>query len=528
MTARWLPRTRDVTAVALGALVAADALVAQLRDHHPVTAWAAFAGAGVGAVALWWRRAHPVAVTVLGLALCVTVHIEWTLAAGLTTLAIRRRDRVTWSLSAAAVAALTVESLAGGTHGHPGLVGSLSLAVPWVALFACTGAFLGQRRDAIAGLKERAERAEAEQEMRAEQSRLNERTRIAAEMHDVLAHRISLIALHAGGLEVTEDPDAEAVRQTAGLIRETAHTALEDLRGILGVLKTPDGRRAELTPQPRFADVGGLIRASADAGIPITLSGGLDLDADVPEPLGRAAYRVVQESLTNVHKHAAGAETLIRVAVVPGRQLEICVENLAPPVPAPSLPGSGSGLVGLRERVAVAGGTLDARPLRGGGFRVRARLPWPVADVPAAGVEDGEDFDAGFDDAAVGLAAEMPYEGAEARLDDAAWATPPTSEPPPSGHRRATAVRKGRRQSEISATDDQAPPRIGSRTAANTIGLRLEPPPVSFPHPRTPFPLRSARHGEHVEHVEPVEPVEHGKAADAAPEDTVAPAGGPR
>ena len=358
MTARWLPRTRDVTAVSLGALVAADALVTQLRDHHPVTAWAAFAGAGAGAAALWWRRAHPVAVTVLGLVLCVAVHIEWTLAVGLTTLAIRRRDRVTWSLSAAAVAALTVESLAGGTHGHPDLVGSLSLAVPWVALFACTGAFLGQRRDSIAGLKERAERAEAEQEMRAEQSRLNERTRIATEMHDVLAHRISLIALHAGGLEVTEDPDAEGVRQTAGLIRETARTALEDLRGILGVLKTPDGRRAELAPQPRFADVGGLIRASAEAGIPnhavrrpgprrgrarAAGPGGLPRGAGVadqraqargrrrdPDPAGRGAGAAAGD-LRREPRAAGPGRLAARVRV---------------------------GLVGLRERVTVAGGTL--------------------------------------------------------------------------------------------------------------------------------------------------------------------------
>jgi signal transduction histidine kinase len=388
MTARWLPRTRDVTAVALGALVAVDALVEQSRAHHPVTAWATFLGAGAGAAALWWRRTHPFAITLLGLVLCVAVHIEWTLAVGLTTLAIRRRDRVTWLLAVSAVLALTTESLTGAVHGRPGLVGSLSLSVPWVALFTVTGAFLGQRRDAIAHLKERAERAEAEQEMRAEQSRLNERTRIAAEMHDVLAHRISLIALHAGGLEVTDAPSPAAVHQTAGLIRETAHTALEDLRGILGVLKSPDGGRAERAPQPRFADVEDLIRASAEAGIPITLSGGVAFDADVPEPLGRAAYRMVQECLTNVHKHAAGAETLIRLAGAPGRQLEICVENQAPPVPSPSLPGSGSGLVGLRERVTVAGGMLEARPLRGGGFRVRAWLPWP-ADEGADEAEPG-------------------------------------------------------------------------------------------------------------------------------------------
>src|SRR6185312_9534056 len=114
MTAPWLPRTRDVTAVALGALVAVDALMAQLREHHPVTAWAAFLAAGVGAAALWWRRSYPVAVTLLGLVLCVVGHVEWALAVGLTALASRRRERVSWMLGGSAGLSLTTESMTGG------------------------------------------------------------------------------------------------------------------------------------------------------------------------------------------------------------------------------------------------------------------------------------------------------------------------------------------------------------------------------------------------------------------------------
>jgi signal transduction histidine kinase len=384
MIASWLPRARDVVAVAIGLLTAGDALVTQLSGHHVAFAWFSFSAALIGSAALWKRREHPVAVTVLGLLICAVARVDWTLAVGLTTLAVRRRDRVTWTLSGLAVVAAVVE-YAGAHHGlQPSA--DLVYAVPWVAFFTLGGAYIGMRRDSLAGLHERAERAEAEQEMRAEQARLNERTRIAREMHDVLAHRISLIALHAGGLEVTENPAPETVELTAGLIRETARQALEDLRSVLGVLHSTSDPATELAPQPKFADVADLIRASAEAGIPVTLTlaGPLHLGAEVPEPVGRAAYRVVQESLTNIHKHARGALTEVRLDGAPGSRLNITVENSHPPAyssPQSSspLPGSGSGLVGLRERVAFVGGTLTSGPTPFGGFQVQAGLPWPSA-----------------------------------------------------------------------------------------------------------------------------------------------------
>jgi signal transduction histidine kinase len=364
--------------VGLGLLAAGDALYTQLSAHHVAFAlWTSFA-ALAGAVSLWWRRSHPIEVTVLGLLICLTALIEWPLAVGLFTLTVRRRDRVTWILSAAAALALAAEYCVHRRGFYPGA--SLGYALPCVIFIGLSGTVLGMRRDKVNSLKERAERAEAEQELREEQARLNERTRIAREMHDVLAHRISLVALHAGGLEVTENPRPEAVHQTAALIRETSRQALEDLRSVLGVLHSTGDPDVELAPQPRFADIADLVAASSAAGVPVTLTltGPLYLGTDVPEPVGRAAYRVVQESLTNIHKHAPGAWTEVRLSGAPGEQLLVAVENQRPQTPSMQLPGAGSGLVGLRERVSFVGGRLTAAPTSIGGFLGEAGLPWPA------------------------------------------------------------------------------------------------------------------------------------------------------
>jgi len=383
----WLPRARDLAAISLSLFGAGNNL-AEHMHHHQLSGilWHTPLDL-VGAAALWWRRSHPERVTVLAIALCVIGQVELPLAIMLFTLAVHRRDRMMWSLTALAGVAMTVEEL---IKNHRGMspVELLAVSVPWVLVLTLSGAYVGARRDRLAALRERAERAEREQEIRAEAARLAERARIAREMHDVLAHRISLIALHAGGLEITERPEPGAARQTAGLIRETARSALEDLRDVLGVLASGD-TAAALAPQPRFADIAELIERSATAGVSVNLvpNSSLALDADVPEAVGRAAYRVVQEALTNIHKHAASATTTVRLTGAPGMGLEVRVENLAPRTVGTSLPGAGSGLAGLRERVEVAGGSFEAGPTARGGFLVLAWMPWP-----AAGVKDETDF----------------------------------------------------------------------------------------------------------------------------------------
>jgi signal transduction histidine kinase len=248
-------------------------------------------------------------------------------------------------------------------------------------VFALWGAYVGARRDLVASLRDRAVRAEAERELRAEQARLAERSRIAREMHDVLAHKVSLIALQAGALEVNPGLSAEQVEKSAGLIRSTAREALEELREVLGVLRadppaTATGS-AQLAPQPGLSDIPALVESSRSAGVQVTLSLPADQRLEqlaISSSTGRTAYRVVQESLTNVHKHARGAATKV---VVSGSdtELRVQVSNLRPVAAGTLLPGSGAGLIGLRERVALHGGLLTAGPTDDGGWRVDARLP---------------------------------------------------------------------------------------------------------------------------------------------------------
>jgi signal transduction histidine kinase len=373
----WLPRARDLAVMTLALLEAGADLYDQSPGHPVMAVWQTSL-ALIGTVALWWRRSRTERVTVLAMILCVAGQVEIPLAMMLFALAVKRRDRVMLILTTISGIAMIAET-AIQNQGDVSF-GDLLVTTLWVLVLTASGAYFGARHDRLVALQERAERAEAEQEARAEAARLAERARIAREMHDVLAHRISLIALHAGGLEITERPSPEATRETAGLIRETARSALEDLRDVLGVLASGD-TSVPLAPQPRFADIAELVERSAAAGVSVRLTpgDGLELGADVPEAVGRAAYRVVQEALTNIHKHAASAATTVRLSGEPGSGLEVRVENLAPRVVGTSLPGAGSGLAGLRERVEVAGGSFEAGPTLRGGFLVLAWLPWPTA-----------------------------------------------------------------------------------------------------------------------------------------------------
>ena len=238
----------------------------------------------------------------------------------------------------------------------------------------------------MVSLRDRAERAEAERELRADQARLGERARIAQEMHDVLAHKVSLIALHAGGLEVNPAVGPEKVESSAGLIRETARQAMEDLREVLGVLRTDlSAAGADLAPVPRAVDLARLVEASRAAGV--NVKSDLVLPDDVPASVGRTVYRIVQEALTNVHKHAAGCSTEVLVNGAPGTGVTVRVTNVRPVAADSLLPGSGAGLVGLRERVSLSGGRISTPGRRpDGGWRVEAWLPWSEKDPGSSDV----------------------------------------------------------------------------------------------------------------------------------------------
>ncbi|TDD52380.1 histidine kinase [Nonomuraea terrae] len=243
-----------------------------------------------------------------------------------------------------------------------------------IGLPVTVGLWTGARHEVLEAARERAERLEREQVMRAEQARAQERARIAREMHDVVAHRVSLIVLHAGALEVRAS-DEETVR-AAALIGGIGREALSNLRDVLGVLRSPQGtgrQQAELRPPPTLGDLDRLLDQSRSLGIAVTRH-----DEGEPRPVEstveRTAYRVVQEALTNVHKHAGDAGTQVRIRYG-ADALEVEVRNDAPGAPRGELPGAGWGLVGLRERVELLGGTLRTSSEDGGGFLVSARIP---------------------------------------------------------------------------------------------------------------------------------------------------------
>lgn len=240
------------------------------------------------------------------------------------------------------------------------------------------GMFVRARRQLIVSLRERALRAESEQQLRIQQAKHQERSRIAREMHDVLAHRISLLSVHAGALEFRPDAPPEQITQAAGVIRASAHQALQDLREVIGVLRDDTGDPAPERPQPSLTDLPALIEESRQAGMAVDLDNRLADLSDVPAIVGRSAYRTVQEGLTNARKHAPGATVHVLLDGSMGKALTIEVRNPLTASTGPRIPGAGAGLIGLTERASLAGGRLAHGRTRGGDFRLRAWLPWPA------------------------------------------------------------------------------------------------------------------------------------------------------
>ncbi|GGZ99216.1 histidine kinase [Streptomyces echinoruber] len=286
---------------------------------------------------------------------------------------------------------------------------SLGLTAPPVLL----GLYVGARRRLMESLRERADSLERELQLlaeraeeRAEWARNEERTRIAREMHDVVAHRVSLMVVHAAALQAVARKDPEKAVRNAALVGDMGRQALTELREMLGVLRSSErpvsrgvplaavgaaaaaaASRAEVagaavaavSEGPGLSALEELIGQSAAAGMVVDLSVEGEARSYPPE-VEQTAYRVVQEALTNVHKHAAGAKTHVRVAHR-GSEIAMQVENEPPPEPASAeaagLPSGGNGLVGMKERVVELGGVFVSGPTEAGGFRVSAVIPAP-------------------------------------------------------------------------------------------------------------------------------------------------------
>ncbi|GAA3378887.1 histidine kinase [Streptomyces sannanensis] len=245
------------------------------------------------------------------------------------------------------------------------------ITLGYTAATAAAPVFLGQlvqtRRDLSLRLAEISEVRDHEQLLTAQAVLAKERAQLAREMHDVVSHQVSLIAVRAGALQVgTADADA---KEAAATIRRLSVQTLDELRHMVSVLRASGGRPTELTPQPSLADLQQLVSGS---GIEAKLM--TDLPHDLPPTLQRAVYRTVQEALTNVRKHAPGATASLHIRHE-GDAVRVTVTNTAPTRPALPLPSAHHGLVGLRQRAALLGGTITSGPTPDGGYELCLELP---------------------------------------------------------------------------------------------------------------------------------------------------------
>jgi signal transduction histidine kinase len=245
-----------------------------------------------------------------------------------------------------------------------GLVGDLVIGAAWTIGYA-----VRQRQAYTEALRREAER---QAEARADERVVAERLRIARELHDVVAHSMSLIAVQAGVAHYVGAERPEAATQALGSIERTSREALREMRRLLGVLRGSSGEREdpELAPAPRLADLARLAEATTAAGLEVRLR--CDAPGELPAGLELAAYRIVQEALTNVIKHAEARQVDVGVRYEGGvLRVEVQDDGRG----GPPLTSRGHGLLGMNERVAFYGGEFAAGPAPGGGFRVAAALP---------------------------------------------------------------------------------------------------------------------------------------------------------
>ncbi|MFJ5832722.1 sensor histidine kinase [Streptomyces sp. NPDC093089] len=375
-TARdWVVDTSLFLLAAFVGLLAADASAEYTSET--VTLLDQLAGAAACS-ALWLRRRWPVGLAVaLALVNTVAPVAGGALLASLFSVAVRRPFREVAWIGALAVATSAVQVL---VRPDPTTNAGLNVGIGAVLILLVTawGMLVRSRRQLVEALRERARRAEAEAELRAAQAQRLAREAIAREMHDVLAHRLTLLSVHAGALEFRPDAPPEQIARAAGVIRDSAHEALQDLREIIGVLRAPGENGDGDRPQPTLATLDALIAESREAGAEVVLDATVDDPAAVPAATGRTVYRIAQEGLTNARKHAPGTTVTVTVRGRPGEGLTVDVRNPAPAGPVPHVPGSGQGLIGLTERATLAGGRMDHGPDPDGGFALHAWLPWPA------------------------------------------------------------------------------------------------------------------------------------------------------
>ena len=329
---------------------------------------------GVGALTLVLvaRRVRPMTTALLTAAITLILPGTWFVYGALYAAGahLRRRGHLWW----------LVPLLAGASFvGERGWIAfrfnDQAFLLFTSVLVALAGLYVGTRRELVAAAHERADRAEREQRLLAESTRAEERARLAAEMHDVVTHRVNLMVLQAGALGATAADDS--VRDAADELRRCGRDALAELRDLVGVLRDgpgPDGVSPAAAPTTDPGDLAALVAQSRAVGVAVTLIEQGDPGRLAPT-VHRTLVRVVQEALSNARKHARGATVAVEVDHGTDGATVAVVDSGGAPEPDRAGTGGGAGLDGLRRRVEMVGGSLRCGPEPGGGFGVRARLP---------------------------------------------------------------------------------------------------------------------------------------------------------
>ncbi|MGW1773782.1 sensor histidine kinase [Streptomyces sp. NPDC002104] len=341
----------------------------------------------LGAAALVLRRRRPRAVLAVTVGLSLLelttgeprAPVAMCTVIALYTVASRTDRPTTWKLGLLTMAGLTgVAMLAGPLPWYA----QENLGIfAWTGMAAAAGDAVRSRRAFIDAIQERAERAERTREEEARRRVAEERLRIARDLHDVVAHHIALVNVQAGVAAHVMDKRPDQAKEALAHVRDASRSALNELRATVGLLRQSGDPEAPTEPAPGLAVLDDLVGTFRHAGLPVKVMVQLGPAAAAPLPaaVDLAAYRVIQEALTNVRKHAgpgAGAEvSVVRV----GGSVEVTVlddgGSAADPSPEPRDPGGGHGLLGMRERAVALGGSCFAGPRFGGGYRVHAILP---------------------------------------------------------------------------------------------------------------------------------------------------------
>jgi signal transduction histidine kinase len=364
----WWTRVPDRVVDAVVIVVAAvDALVSVFGEP-PSSTTASVLACG----ALAFRRRFPLAVFLLTLPASMMLDSVFAPFAALFTLAERSRDRRLLAVCAllfalAAASPWPLDDLS--SHDRAWTVVAFFYTLATAAAPVLLGQLLQARRDLSRQLVEIEEAREHERLLHSQAVLARERAQLAREMHDVVSHQVSLIAVQAGALQVaSKDPES---REGARTIRSLSVDTLDELRHMVTLLRASGGSATALTPQPTLADLHKLVTSS---GIDTELTG--ELPPDIGTPAQRAVYRTVQEALTNVRKHAPGARATVRLwRADDGTEFGVTVTNTPPTRPSLPLPGSRQGLVGLRERAELLHGTFRSGPTPDGGYEVGLGIP---------------------------------------------------------------------------------------------------------------------------------------------------------